>query len=118
MSQGTQMLKPWDRRFALHSDRLEGGEQIHVGLEGEMDLSVIGRVDREMERAEATDASKIVLDLDELEFMDAAGVGLLLQLNTRSKSNGGRLRIRSAGSPQVQRVLDLTGVGELLPLDD
>jgi anti-anti-sigma factor len=118
MSQGNQVLEPNQRNFALHSDRVDAGGQIRVGVEGEMDLSVIGLVDREVERAEATDASRIVLDLDELEFIDASGVRLLLHLNARSENDGGRLRITGAHSPQVQRVLELTGVGELLPLED
>ena len=117
MSQGNQALEPKQRNFALHSNRLDRGERIRVGVEGEMDLAVIGLVDREVQRAEATEASKIVLDLEELEFMDASGVRLLLQLNARSESNGGRLRITRARSPQVQRVLQLTGVGELLPFE-
>ena len=118
MTQGNQALKPKERKFALHSNRLDRGERIRVGVEGELDLSVIGMVDREMERAEATDAAKIVLDLDELEFMDASGVRLLLELNARSESNGRRLRMTRTGSPQVQRVLELTGVAEVLPFED
>jgi anti-anti-sigma factor len=104
------------RRFALRSERVNGSE--HIRVAGEMDLSVIGLVDREMQRAEATDATKIVLDLDELEFMDAAGIRLLLQLNSRSQGTGGRLRINGSGAPQVQRVLELTGADELLPFED
>jgi anti-anti-sigma factor len=83
-----------------------------------MDLSVIGWVDREMLRAESTDAARIVLDLDELEFLDAAGIRLLLHVAARSESNGERLRIRRARSPQVQRVIELTGVGDTLPFVD
>jgi anti-sigma B factor antagonist len=113
----TQGKTPKERHFALHSQRLDSGERILVGVEGEIDLAVIGLVDRELKRAEATDASRIVLDLDQVDFMDAAGVGLLLDVNARSESNGGRLRI-TGGSPQVRRVLDLTGVGELLPIED
>jgi anti-anti-sigma factor len=118
MPQGNQALKPTERRFAVHTDHLDSGERIRVGVKGEMDLSVIGLVDREVERAEATAASQIVLDLDELDFMDAAGVGLLLQLSARSQSNGGRLRIAGEGSPQVRRVLELTGVSAVLPFED
>lgn len=118
MSQGYRVAEPKERRFELHSDRLDRGEHIRVGVEGEMDLSVIALIDREMERAEATDATRIELDLDKLEFMDASGVRLLLELNARSEGNGWRLRITGAGSPQVRRVLDLTGVGELLPLEN
>jgi anti-anti-sigma factor len=70
-----------------------------------------------MRRAEATDAARIELDLDQLEFLDAAGIRLLLDLSHRSRSNGNRLRIREASSPQVRRLLELTGVANLLPIE-
>jgi anti-anti-sigma factor len=117
MTQGREVAPKHERRhFALRSERVNGSE--HIAVAGEMDLSVIGLVDREMQRAEATDATKIVLDLDELEFMDAAGLRLLLHLNARSQGNGRRFRISGSGGAQVQRVLELTGVGDLLPFED
>jgi anti-sigma B factor antagonist len=112
---GERVWEPADRRFAVSGERVNGTARVR--LEGEMDLAVIGEVDREMQRAEATDAERIVLDLDGLEFMDASGIRLLLELNERSQSNGGRLRITGIGAPQVRRVLELTGVDELLPLE-
>jgi anti-anti-sigma factor len=78
---------------------------------------VVGIVDGEVRRAEATDASRIVLDLDQLEFLDAAGIRLLLDLSARSNKNGRRLRIRPARSRQVQRMLEFTGVVERLPIE-
>jgi anti-anti-sigma factor len=116
MTQGNQGTPELDKGFAVRSERTQADERVR--LSGEMDLSVVGWVDREMLRAESTDAARIVLDLDELEFLDAAGVRLLLHLNARSKSNGGRLCIRRARSPQVQRVIELTGVGDALPFVD
>ncbi len=79
---------------------------------------MIGSVDREMRRAEASDDPRIVLDLGELEFMDASGVRLLLHLSARSEANGDRLRIIPSRSPQVRRVLELTGAGDALPMLD
>jgi anti-anti-sigma factor len=104
------------RNFAMRSERTEG--DAHVSVLGDLDLSVIGSVDREMQRAEESDAGRIVLDLAELEFLDASGIRLLLHLTARSKRNGGRLCITRAHSPQVQRVIDLTGAGDLLPFVD
>jgi anti-anti-sigma factor len=117
MPQGNEgVLQPDGRPFSVQSSRTAAGE--HIRLVGEMDLSVIDRVDREMRRAEATDAASILLNLEELEFLDAAGIRLLLSLDARSRGNGGRLRIRRGPFPQVQRVLELTGVGDMLPLED
>jgi anti-anti-sigma factor len=117
MSQGNQGSRATleGRCLKLQSERINGHHEVQ--LQGEMDLSVIGLVDREMQRVEATDASKIVLDLDQLEFVDAAGLRLLLSLNARSCVNGGRLCIKRTSSPQVQRMLELTGVGALLPIE-
>jgi anti-anti-sigma factor len=117
MSQGKATKAVMDGgSFELRSERSGGDERIR--LLGEMDLSVIGSVDREMRRAEAGDASRIVLDLEELEFLDASGIRLLLHLNDRSKSNGSRLCITRARAPQVQRVIELTGAADVLPFLD
>jgi anti-sigma B factor antagonist len=117
MEQGRQdVLDLDDRHFAVHSERINGSARVRVA--GEMDLAVIEAVDREIERAEATDATKIVLDLDQLEFMDASGLRLLLHLSERSARNGRRLRITRAGAPQVRRVMEITGVDRLLPFED
>jgi anti-sigma B factor antagonist len=109
-------LQYGDRPFAVRSERTEAGERIQVL--GEMDMSVTGELDREMRRAEAGDASRIVLDLGRLDFVDAAGVRLLLDLKARSDENGGRLRMTRASSPHVRRVLEVTGAGAVLPFVD
>jgi stage II sporulation protein AA (anti-sigma F factor antagonist) len=117
MSQGNEGARELgDQSFTLRSERTDAGERIR--LSGEMDLSVVGQVDREMSRAESTDAAEIILDLDELVFLDASGVRLLLTLNDRSRSNGDRLRIKRARSRHVQRVIELTGVEDALPFVD
>jgi anti-sigma B factor antagonist len=104
-----------DRTFTVQTESSDSVERVCV--RGEIDLSVVGVLDREMRRAEATDVKRIELDLDRLEFLDASGIRLLLRLNERSRGNGHRLRIRPASSPQVRRVLEVTGVGKLLPID-
>src|SRR5262245_1957865 len=101
------------RKFEVTTVRTEGAHTVHAV--GEMDLSVTGDLDREMRQAESSDAKRIVLDLDQLDFLDAAGVHLLLDVTARSRANGGRLRIKRARAPQVRRVLELTGAGEILP---
>jgi anti-anti-sigma factor len=117
MKQGNKGKLELDRaHFGLRSERREDGERIQVN--GEMDLATSVMVDREVRRAEASDATSIVLDLDQLEFLDASGVQMLLDASARSRTDGNRLRITRASAPQVQRVIELTGVGDLLPFAD
>ncbi len=101
------------RCLRVQSARVNGRHTVR--LEGEMDLSVIGMVDSEMRRVEATDAPKIVLDLDQLEFLDASGLRLLMHLNTRVQD---RLRIKRGRSAQVRRMFELTGMDEILRFAD
>jgi anti-anti-sigma factor len=114
MTQGNRGTLPLDgRNFEVKRERTSAGHRIRVA--GEMDLSVIDAVDREIKQAEEADSERIVLDLDEVEFLDAAGIRLLLEADARSNGKGRRLQITRAPSAQVRRVLDLTGVGEVLP---
>jgi anti-anti-sigma factor len=99
--------------FRVSRERIAAAE--HIRLQGELDMAVTSMLDREMRRAEAGDASQIVLELDELEFVDAAGVRLLLELKARSASSGHKLRMTPAVSEHVQRVFQVTGARDLLP---
>jgi anti-anti-sigma factor len=81
-------------------------------VEGEVDLSGASLFEESLAIAGATDAKAIVLDLDRVTFMDSAGVHVLLQF-TISESNRERLSL-TRGSPQVRRLLDVTGVRRYL----
>lgn len=102
--------------FTIRSER--GPNEHRIRVFGEMDLAVTGELDRELRRVEASDAPRIVLDLNGLEFLDASGAGLLFDLGSRSQHNGSRVRLRGALSHQVRRVLEVTGIGPTLPFED
>jgi anti-anti-sigma factor len=113
MTQGNRGTLELDGRpFEVESERTQAGHRIRIA--GEMDLSVIDAVEREIKHAEEANSGRIVLDLDELEFVDAAGIRMILEADARSKGTRHRLQVTRAASAQVQRVLDLTGVGEVL----
>ena len=88
-----------------------------IALAGEMDLSNAGEVERELLRAEDTNASTIVIDLSELQFMDSTGIRLLIAADARSRADSCRLRLTRPPA-QVLRVLCIAGIDNLLPLDD
>jgi anti-sigma B factor antagonist len=93
------------------------GDVYAISLSGELDLATAGRLQRELERVEASDARSILLDLSGLTFMDSTGVRLMLNTYARSRADSDRLTMLR-GSPAVQRVLELTGVVDLLPFVD
>ena len=83
---------------------------------GALDLATAEPLEAELKRVEATDAEAIVLDLTGIEFMDCSGIRVLVEADRRSRRDGGRLRL-TRGVGQVDRVIRLTGVDAILPLD-
>jgi anti-anti-sigma factor len=88
-----------------------------IALAGELDLATADEVEQELLRVEASDAASIVLDLSGLTFMDSTGVRLLVSADARSRADERRLSLRR-GPASVQRVMELSGVDELLPFAD
>jgi anti-anti-sigma factor len=93
------------------------GDVHTICVSGELDLATADSLQRELERVEATDADSIILDLSGLRFMDSTGVRLMLRAHARSRADSDRLTMLR-GPASVQRVLDLTGVADLLPFAD
>src|SRR5205085_1242527 len=98
--------------------RSERDGDVHtVGLAGELDLATAARVERELERVEATDALSIVLDLSGLTFMDSTGVRIVVTAYARSRADANRLALLR-GPAAVQRVFELCALGDVLPFAD
>jgi anti-sigma B factor antagonist len=88
-----------------------------ISVSGELDLASSPALEEELERVAKSDATVIVVDLAELEFMDSTGLSVLVRAHQRAEENGRRLGLVN-GSQQVQRLLTLTGVAERLTLAD
>jgi anti-sigma B factor antagonist len=102
---------------ALRISSERDGDVVAICVSGELDLATADRLQRELERVEASDARSIILDLSGLTFMDSTGIRLLLSAHARSRADSDRLTMLR-GSAAVQRVLQLTGVADLLPFID
>jgi anti-anti-sigma factor len=86
-----------------------------VAPSGELDIATVAVLEPAVLAAEATDAETILLDLSGLTFIDSTGLRLVLDINDRCGGAVDRLRV-IAGSPAVERLLDIVGLRERLPL--
>ena len=55
-----------------------------------------------------------VLDLNGLSFMDSSGIAVIIKLNQRMKSLGGRMWVENPAK-QPLRVIDASGIDRLVP---
>jgi anti-anti-sigma factor len=88
-----------------------------VSIAGELDLASADRLERELQRVEATDALTIILDLSGLTFIDSTGLRVILRAHARSRADSNRLALLR-GPTAVQRLFELCGVLELLLFAD
>jgi anti-anti-sigma factor len=84
---------------------------------GELDLATAPLLDQALVAAEATDASEIVLDIEEVSFIDSSGLRMLLEAHARSRRDSNRLRL-TRGTPEARRLFALVAVEDRLPFVD
>ena len=85
-----------------------------IRLRGELDLSGCDALDAELRRAEEGDFERILLDVDELQFIDSTGLQVILRAKRRSDGTGRRLRI-TRGTGHVADMFRLTALDMTLP---
>jgi anti-anti-sigma factor len=87
-------------------------------VRGEIDMSNADATLATLVQAIDENASALVVDLSELEYLDSAGVRLLFTLVRKVEERNGRLRAVVPRGAQIRRVLELADVGQLISLDE
>lgn len=90
---------------------------MHIVPCGELDIATAPDLEQALTEATANSVTEIVLDLRELTFMDSSGLRTLAQANSSAQEQGVALSI-IRGPRQIERVLEISGLGPLLPLVD
>jgi anti-anti-sigma factor len=88
-----------------------------IAVSGELDLASSPALQEELDRASASDAEMLIIDLRELDFMDSTGLSVLVRAHQRAEEQGRRLAMVK-GPQQVQRLLSLTGVADRMTVVD
>lgn len=80
-------------------------------VSGEVDLASAPELDHALTALGNDDGKPIVIDLDQVTFMDSTGLNVLIK-HTQARQDG-RMRV-SHGSKQVRRLFEISGVAEHL----
>jgi anti-sigma B factor antagonist len=106
-----------DEATHLHLAAREINGTVVITVAGEVDLASATALAEALDRATSTGAEAVILDLRRLEFMDSTGISVLVKAHQASVRSGCRFAV-VRGSPQVDRVLSLTGLDEQMTLID
>jgi anti-anti-sigma factor len=91
------------------------GRRAVLTVAGEIDVDSVPLVAEAVDDALEAGALELWLDFSPTEFMDSSGLHLLIETHKRLESLSRRLAVICPPGP-VQRVLDLAGMTEYLPL--
>lgn len=88
-----------------------------VTLRGELDLSSAGPALEELLEECVESGYHVVIDLSEVDFMDSAGLALLVKTE-RGLSAAGRRLVVMRPHANVRRILELTSLDQRLAIAD
>jgi anti-anti-sigma factor len=92
----------------------EGGAHV-IRVRGELDRSHCSTLEGALADAESSQATLVLVDCNELQLIDAAGLHSLLAASRRSAGEGDRLRI-TRGDGSVAKTFRVSGLDAVLPL--
>jgi anti-anti-sigma factor len=84
---------------------------VYLAPRGDLDIGTAAQLEEHLQQALQAGAKHVVLDLRGLEFMDSTGISLVTRYNNESRRDGFEFALIE-GNPRVQRLFDLTGLGE------
>ena len=102
---------PGPVRFAIQEHRIGG--IITVAVTGELDLLTAPKLAARIGRLLRVEPADVVLDLIETQFIDSAGLAILLNLRRRLERRGRALRVLCDDGP-VRRVIEMARLEEAL----
>ncbi len=98
--------------FHIRMLSTDGRSIVHVS--GELDAYTAARLRDSLAGLISAGSRHIVVDLADVSFMGASGLGVLVGAGKRLRRDGGKLLLRSA-APGVQKMIEITGLDATLP---
>jgi anti-anti-sigma factor len=94
-------------------DSTEDGEDLHVTLEGELDISNVERFEAALMELEHPRPPLVVLDLRAVRFIDSTGLSLLLNADARARRQRRHVTIVS-GNGAARRIMRTVALDQIL----
>ncbi len=86
--------------------REEGGWTV-LAVSGEIDIATAPSLREKLHALLADDRRNLVVDLDDVGFLDSTALGVLVGVLKRARTEGGELRIVTT-QPRVRKVFEIT----------
>lgn len=99
------------------STNAAGSGPVTLNLEGDIDVSLADQLAEEATQAlDAAESSGLVVDMQNVKFIDSTGLGALVRLRKNAVARGISLRLRNV-PPQTLRVMQLTALDQSFDIE-
>jgi anti-sigma B factor antagonist len=85
-------------------------------LSGDLDIVTSEEVKRDLAQLVEGGHTSLALDLSGVGFVDSSGLGVLVAIHRLAEDQGGSFVVHEV-PPQVQRLFDITRLGDVLMVD-
>jgi anti-sigma B factor antagonist len=105
---------PRTASFALYEEAPDAQTRV-IAVEGEADMSTAVKFNESFFAAARSGTRRVIADLTDVEFIDSTMLNALVVGHRRMVRDHGRFAVVCHG-PKVKRVLEITGLGQILQI--
>ena len=98
----------------LEYSELEDGIRL-LKLAGALDMMGTRSVQTDFMAYSSGDNLRVLVDFSEVDYLSSSGIHLVVNIAHSIESRGGKLALLSP-QPNVQDVLELTGISQMIPI--
>lgn len=104
------------RRSLLDVATTTGDATTTIALAGELDPATAPALSEAIAAAAGDGVTQVDIDLGGITFLDSSGVRVLVSAREQLRAGGVGLSLRNP-NPNIRRVLDITGLGEVITIE-
>jgi anti-anti-sigma factor len=97
----------------IHYSELDNGISL-IKLNGKLDIIGTGEIETKFAGYCSGEKVRVVVDLSEVDFLSSIGIRLLMLTAKSIASRGGKMALLNP-IPEVQHVLEITGIPAIIP---
>jgi anti-sigma B factor antagonist len=101
----------------MNISRKQDNGIITYQIKGDIDINSSPDIREAFEAAVKEEAGKIIVDLDNVSYIDSSGLATLVEMLKKTRAYGGKLRIANL-APKVKSLFEITKLEKLFDIFD
>ncbi|MCP5455735.1 MAG: STAS domain-containing protein [Thermotogae bacterium] len=92
------------------------GNTGRIYLEGRVDITNSSELKNELYEMRNAGVKKIIIDMEDLEYIDSSGLGRVFYFFADYKKDGGIMEIHNINNPNVKKVVEIVKLDKIITI--